>query len=119
MADLSAITDNERRARGASFRLAVPHRPNADWKAWTQPFGCWRWLGPGVGPLHCGQARRSRRFGLPLLLDGVELRHQLSVRSPGSDELIAAFLELPAETDDLLLVVGELLLEAADVVWCA
>ncbi|WP_328988839.1 hypothetical protein OG394_21685 [Kribbella sp. NBC_01245] len=46
------------------------------------------------------------------------MSHQLAVGRPGGGKLFAAFFELTAQLEQLLLAVGECLLEAADVVGC-
>jgi hypothetical protein len=52
-------------------------------------------------------------------LDGVELGHEFPVRGAGRCQLVGTFLELMAQFDDLLVCVGERLLQGADIIWCA
>ena len=59
---------------------------------------------------------RPDRSGSAGWLPGVELSHQFAIGRSGRGQLIAAFFELAAQLEELLLAVGECLLKAVDVV---
>ena len=47
----------------------------------------------------------------------VELGHELAVGGTGSGEFVAAFFELQPQVDDLLFLVGDLLVQGVDIGW--